>query len=63
LDRHLAFEDFLAREVLDGVLGLLGSGKVDEGIANGAVGAGIDGNGNTLTIRFVSCDTLMMTEK
>lgn len=51
LDGDLALEDLLAGELSDGTLSLVGSREVDEGIADGAVGARVLGNGNRLTTR------------
>lgn len=50
LDGHLALKDFLARELLNSVLGLMGGGQVDKSIANRTVGTRIHRNGNALTI-------------
>lgn len=50
LDRDLALQDLLARQLLDGLLGLMGSGQVDERIANRAVGAGVHRNGGAFTV-------------
>lgn len=41
LDGNLALQDLLAGELLNGTLGLSGSRKIDEGVANGAVGTGV----------------------
>jgi Predicted solute binding protein len=49
LDRDLALKDLLARQLLDGLLGLVGSGKVDKRIANRAVGAWVHWNGGAFT--------------
>ena len=51
LDRDLALEDLLAGELCDGALGLIGGGKVDEGVADGAVGSRVLRDGNGLTKR------------
>lgn len=51
LDGDLALEDLLARELSDGTLSLAGGREVDEGIADGAVGARVLGNRNGLTTR------------
>ena len=51
LNRDLALEDLLAGELLDGALSLAGGREVDESVADGAVGAGVLGDGNRLTAR------------
>lgn len=51
LDGDLALQDLLAGQLLDGRLRLGSSGKVDEGVADRAVGARVDGNGDALTAR------------
>lgn len=48
LDRDLALKDLLARELSDGALCLGGSGQVDKSVANGALGAWVLGNGDSL---------------
>lgn len=50
LDRNLALEDLLARELGDGALCLGGGGEIDEGIADGALGAWVLGNGDSLAV-------------
>ena len=50
LDRNLTLEDLLARELFNGSVGLVCRGKVHEGVANGAVGAGIHGDGGAFTV-------------
>ena len=54
LDANLALEDVLAGEVLDSLVGLIGGLQVDKGVANGAVGARVDGDGSTLAADMVS---------
>lgn len=39
LDGNLALKDLLARELLDGALGLSRSGEVDKGVTDRAIGA------------------------
>lgn len=51
LDGDLALEDLLAGELSDGTLSLARGREVDEGVADGAVGARVLGNGNRLTTR------------
>jgi hypothetical protein len=41
LHRNLAREDLLAGEFLNSGAGLVGSGEIHKGVANGAVGAGV----------------------
>jgi hypothetical protein len=41
LNRHLARQDLLAREALNGCSGFGSGGEVDESVANGTVGAGV----------------------
>ena len=48
LDRDLAVEDGLAVQLLNSAVGLRGGGDVNEGVANGAVGAGVLGDGDGL---------------
>ncbi len=48
LDRHLALEDLLAGELLNGTLGLGGGREVDESVADGTLGAGVLGDGDRL---------------
>lgn len=52
LDRDLALEDLLAGELLNGALSLGGGREVDEGVANGTVGAGVLGDGDRLAGRI-----------
>lgn len=54
LDGDLAVEDGLAIELSNGALGLRRSGEVDEGVADGAGGAGVGRNGGGLAGRGVS---------
>jgi hypothetical protein len=44
LDGNLAVKDGLAVQLLNGALGLVGGGQVDEGIANGTSGARVGGD-------------------
>ncbi len=44
LNGDLALQDLLARQLLDGTLGLTRCREVDEGVTNGTVGAGVLGN-------------------
>lgn len=48
LDRDLALEDLLARKLGDGTLRLGGGGQVDEGVADGAFGAWVLRDGDSL---------------
>lgn len=48
LDRDLALENGLAIQLLDGALGLRGRRQSHEGVANGAVGARVGGDGDGL---------------
>jgi hypothetical protein len=48
LNGNLALKDLLAGELLDGTLGLSGSGKVDKGVADRAVGARVLGDRDRL---------------
>jgi len=52
LDGHLALKNLLAGELGDGALSLCWRGEVDEGVADGTVGARVLGNGNRLTVAF-----------
>jgi hypothetical protein len=49
LDRDLAVKDGLAVQLTDGTLGLRGGRDVNEGVTNGASGAGVGGDGSGLT--------------
>lgn len=49
LDRDLAFQDVLARQVLNGLLRLFGSFQIDKGISDRTVGTGVDGDGSRLS--------------
>jgi hypothetical protein len=49
LNRDLAIENLLARQLRDGTISFGGGGEVNEGIANGTVGARVDRNGGALT--------------
>ncbi len=51
LDRDLALKDLLARELVDGTIGLSGSREVDKGVADRAVGARVLRDRNGLTGR------------
>ncbi len=51
LDGDLALEDLLAGELSDGALSLVGCGKVDESIADRAVGTRVLRDGNGLTVQ------------
>ena len=55
LDGDFAVEDGLAVELSNGALGLGGGGQRNEGIADGALGAGVGGDGRGLAVRRVSC--------
>jgi len=48
LNRDLAIENLLARKLRDGTISFRGSSEVNEGIANGTVGARVDRNGGAL---------------
>lgn len=50
LNRDLALEDLLAGKLSDGTLCLGGGGEVDEGIADGTVGAGVLGDRDGLAV-------------
>lgn len=50
LDGDLALKDLLARKLSDGALSFGGGREVDKGVAHRAVGAGVLGNRNRLTI-------------
>ncbi len=50
LDRDLALKDLLARELGDSTVGLGGSGKVDKGVTDRAVGPRVLRDGNRLTV-------------
>jgi hypothetical protein len=54
LDRDLAVEDGLAVELGDGTLGLGRGREGDEGVADGARGAGVGGDGRGLAVQRVS---------
>lgn len=54
LDRHLALKDLFSGELSDGAVGLGGGGEVDERVADGALGAGVLGDGNGLAMETVS---------
>lgn len=56
LDRDLALEDGLAVKLSDGALGLGGGGESHEGVADGARGARVGGDGDGLTGEDVSCE-------
>lgn len=47
LDRNLALQNLLARELGNGTLSLAGSGQVDEGVANRALGSRVLGNSDS----------------
>ena len=51
LDTNLALEDILARQILDSLGGLIGGLQIDKGIANGSVGARVDGDGGAFAMR------------
>lgn len=53
LDGDLALEDGLAVELGDGTLGLRGSGEIDEGVADGAAGTGVDRDGDGFTVSLL----------
>lgn len=53
LDRDLALENFLARELGDGTLRLGGGRQVDEGVADGAFGARVLGDGDSLAAEHI----------
>jgi hypothetical protein len=54
LDRDLAVEDGLAVQLSDGTLGLGRSREGNEGVADGARGAGVGGDGRGLAVQRVS---------
>jgi hypothetical protein len=51
LDRDLAVKNGLAVQLLDGTVGLGGGGNVNKGVADGAGGARVGGDGGGLTVR------------
>jgi hypothetical protein len=51
LNRDLAFQDLLARELSDSSLGFGGGGEVDEGVADRALGSWVLGDGDSLAKR------------
>ena len=53
LDGNLAVKDGLAIQLTDGALSLRGSRDVNKGVADGTSGAGVGGNGSSLTVAKV----------
>jgi hypothetical protein len=51
LDGDLALEDSFSVQLGDGTLGLSRGGESDEGVADGARGAGIGGDGGRFAVR------------
>lgn len=50
MNRDLALENVLTREICDGLFRLFGRFQIDEGVADGTVGTRIDGDGSGLAV-------------
>lgn len=53
LDGNLAVKDGLAIQLTDGTLSLRGGRDVNKGVTDGTSGAGVGGNGSSLTVAKV----------